>query len=111
MEGLSSPSSSPPPPPSSSSSSAVSSSPSSCEDDAAADVQLVGLVNLRYPFSPTARHEVVHQVTGFLGKCLARVLVRLSRALHAVADPYLKDVDGPEYADVAAVAVKRVRWT
>ena len=111
MEGLSSPSSSPPPPPSSSSSSAVSSSPSSCEDDAAADVQLVGLVNLRYPFSPTARHEVVHQVTGFLGKCLARQLVKLSRALHSVADPYLKCVDGPEYKNDVEVSVKRVRWT
>ena len=50
-------------------------------------------------------------MTECLGKCLARYLVRLSRALHAVADPYLKDVDGPEYKDVAEVSVKRVRWT
>ena len=49
-------------------------------------------------------------MTECLGKCLARYLVQLSRALHAVADPYLKDVDGPEYKDVAEVSVKRVRW-
>ena len=71
------------------------------------------MINLRYPFSPTMTHEVVHQVDGFLGRytCLARKLVRLSRALHAVADPYLKDVDSAEYADVEAAAVKRARWT
>ena len=88
-----------------------SSSSSSCEDGAAADVQFVGLITLRYPFSPTLNHEVVHQTQGFLGACLARKLVRLSRALHAIADPYLKDVDAADYADVEAAAVKRARWT
>ena len=54
---------------------------------------------------------MVHQVQGFIGKCLARYLVKLSRALHSVADPYLKYVDGPEYANDVEVSVKRVRWT
>ena len=54
---------------------------------------------------------MVHQVTECLGKCLARYLVKLSRALHSVADPYLKYVDGPEYTNDVEVSVKRVRWT
>ena len=54
---------------------------------------------------------MVHQTQGFLGACLARKLVRLSRALHAIADPYLKDVDAAEYADIEAAVVKRARWT
>ena len=29
----------------------------------------------------------------------------------AIADPYLKDVDAAEYADIEAAAVKRARWT
>ena len=69
------------------------------------------MITLRYPFSPTLAHEVVHLTQGFLGACLARKLVKLSRALHAITDPYLKDVDAAEYADVDAAAVKRARWT
>ena len=64
---------------------------------------------LRSPFSPTMAHEVVHQVNGFLGVCLARRLVRTSRALHALVDPYLKDVDSAEYADVDAAIAARAR--
>ena len=64
------------------------------------------MLTLKYAWAPVVRHEVAHLVGSYLGACVARHLVRVSRATHAHVEPYLKEVDGEERE-----LAKRARWT
>ena len=69
-------------------------------------MKLISLFTLKYSWAPVVRHEVAHLVGSYLGACVARQLVRVSRATHAHVEPYLKEVDGDDRR-----LAKLARWT